>query len=376
MNILVIGNGFDIAHKLPTKYSDFIAYVEGFYKHKLNEKNKFYEYFDLLKFDKFSIYQEIDDLVKDNRWINHFMTTYWKEKSEGKDGWIDFESEISKIIQTLDDLRLSTLDHFKSGSKTAEMTQWQFDILEYVIYTDLDPKFKSKSISRDSVNTWKEKLLMDLNRLTRCLEIYLCDYLSIDKCKALRDIAELHVDTIISFNYTETYENIYSKSSSLRDRDFIHGKADLKNDINNCNLVLGIDEYLIGDSRNKDNEFIEFKKFYQRIYKMTGCHYMDWINSRHNIASRGSLYIPELNIYIYGHSLDATDGDILRRLILENGAKTTIFYHNKEALGKQIANLVKVIGEDELIKRTDGRKPTIIFKQSSPETVELQTTNP
>ena len=28
MNILVIGNGFDLAHGLPTKYRDFLKFVE------------------------------------------------------------------------------------------------------------------------------------------------------------------------------------------------------------------------------------------------------------------------------------------------------------------------------------------------------------
>lgn len=30
MNILVIGNGFDLAHGLPTKYTDFLGFVERF----------------------------------------------------------------------------------------------------------------------------------------------------------------------------------------------------------------------------------------------------------------------------------------------------------------------------------------------------------
>lgn len=28
MNILVIGNGFDLAHELPTTYQDFLKFVE------------------------------------------------------------------------------------------------------------------------------------------------------------------------------------------------------------------------------------------------------------------------------------------------------------------------------------------------------------
>ena len=77
----------------------------------------------------------------------------------------------------------------------------------------------------------------------------------------------------------------------------------------------------------------------------------------------------EMNVYIYGHSLNITDRDILRDLILEDGAQMVVFYHNKEALGDQIANLVKVIGEEELIHRTSGSNGSIKFKQSSKETV-------
>ena len=28
MNILIIGNGFDLAHKLPTSYKDFLNYIK------------------------------------------------------------------------------------------------------------------------------------------------------------------------------------------------------------------------------------------------------------------------------------------------------------------------------------------------------------
>ena len=57
-----------------------------------------------------------------------------------------------------------------------------------------------------------------------------------------------------------------------------------------------------------------------------------------------------------------TDKDILATLITAENVKTTIFYHDQEALGKQIINLVKVITEDELIRRT-GKK-NIVFKKT------------
>lgn len=70
-------------------------------------------------------------------------------------------------------------------------------------------------------------------------------------------------------------------------------------------------------------------------------------------------------MYIFGHSLDETDGDILRDFILNDKIKTIIFYHSKEAYEQQIKNLVKVIGQDELIKQTGGLAGSIKFVKQS-----------
>ena len=169
--------------------------------------------------------------------------------------------------------------------------------------------------------------------------------------------------------------------------DYIHGKAYNSNTIELNNMVLGIDEYLPKKRRNKETEFIAFKKFYQRIHKGTGCKYKEWIDvikedfadyqtelkkskTEKNIMNLKAIanrlnkqYLNKHHVYIFGHSLDVTDKDILKDLILNDNVKTTIFYVNKDVMGQQIANLVKVIGQDELIKRTGGSTKTIEFKR-------------
>ena len=62
------------------------------------------------------------------------------------------------------------------------------------------------------------------------------------------------------------------------------------------------------------------------------------------------------------HSLDITDREVLRDLILNDNVQTVIFYMDKQDYGRKIANLVKVIGQDELIRRTGGMTKTITFK--------------
>lgn len=53
---------------------------------------------------------------------------------------------------------------------------------------------------------------------------------------------------------------------------------------------------------------------------------------------------------------------MLRDLILNDNVQTVIFYMNKDDYGRKIANLVKIIGQDELIRRTGGPTKTITFK--------------
>jgi hypothetical protein len=143
-------------------------------------------------------------------------------------------------------------------------------------------------------------------------------------------------------------------------------------------MVLGIDEYLDPERMNKEISYIAFKKYYQRIYKGTGCEYRDWIykmkegakSIEQKLRKEYPVQIPFIKftndarhkLYIFGHSLDITDQDILRELILNDNVYTTIFYMNKNDLKRKIANLVKVIGQDELIRRTGGSTKTIEFK--------------
>ena len=66
------------------------------------------------------------------------------------------------------------------------------------------------------------------------------------------------------------------------------------------------------------------------------------------------------DVYIYGHSLDKTDKDVLGGLILSKHARTKIFYLDREDLGKKIANLVTVIGREKVISLTGSEKLSFV----------------
>lgn len=384
MNILIIGNGFDLAHNLPTTYKDFLKFIDAFNRFKdiCKEESVKKVWEDATEEDKKyildmanlygkqrTIFEEIEKLISNNVWMNYFWKLYTERKTLGMDGWIDFECEISRIIQTLDQARMTILADIRQGKKTGKMTQYQLNILS--------PLWGKAGIDRElisfeekAITYRKTQFLKDLNRLTRCLEIYLGEFVEEIKPQVkLPDIEGLDINCVLSFNYTHTYENFYhtDKSKDVK-YDYIHGEVKKDSTIETCNLILGIDEYLEGEEKNKSNEFIQFKKFYQRIYKKTGCKYVDWIRKNEEWLKRYSkVKNPENNIYIWGHSLDITDGDILSSLINMPNTKTTIFYHNQEALGNQIGNLVKVLGENELISMVHGENARIVFKEQQKE---------
>lgn len=378
MNILIIGNGFDLAHDLPTKYENFLDFTNAYLRIPCFDSKytaSFNNYFKRIKQENPFVYEEIGSLIKDNVWLKHFNAVYEERRKEGKIGWIDFESEISNAVQALDGA-ISTIDEYlRKGKDRGRMEAYQFESLKYLIGLETS-RFSNAYFDMRPMSRYREQFLDDLNKLTRCLEIYLSDYINnLPVSKRLPDILGLKIDKVLSFNYTNTYERLYGKDKPDIEYDYIHGKAEINHDINSCKLVLGIDEYLIGEERNSNTEFIQFKKFFQRIYKKTGCKYVDWLKEyeANNIGKYASLEAEDLNVYIFGHSLDVTDKDIMRRLILSEAgrmfkrdglkAQTTIFHFNQEAMGSQIANLVKVIGQDNLISMVHGSDASIILQQ-------------
>ncbi len=384
MNILVIGNGFDLAHGLQTTYKEFLRFTDEFMAYKTAKENRqelswnddedtrFYKYFITLfnesqrNEDASRIVNELDSLIKDNVWLEHF------KNAQIEDGWIDFENEISKVVQTLEDVRKIVDSALKQGTSKIELDRHQKRILKYVAV--------GVQGIEDVISTPKERGLRDLDRLIRCLEIYLSDYINNYSVETiLPDIEQLpYLDKILSFNYTNTYERLYNNHAFL-EFDYIHGKADINKTVDTNNMVLGIDEYLKGEERNKNIEFIEFKKFYQRIHKETGSLYRSWIDdirSNKKITEMVVLYdedgkptkatrkqVEFHKLFIFGHSLDITDKDVLRDLILNDNVQTTIFYMDKKDYGRKIMNLVKIITQDELIIRTGGATKTITFSR-------------
>lgn len=385
MNILMIGNGFDLEHDLPTSYPEFLKFVVKFHKayKAANDTPKRIgdiedEYLKQI-FENHWHEERVNALqffTNNNLWIDYFQKVYQIHLAD-KENWIDFECEIGEVIKALDNL-IKYYDNVEEGHNENEKIRDSYVrvLVKIIDKNDLNPKKIKKNIP---------KLLQDLNKLIGALEIYIWDYVGSMKFKYYNpDIEKIHPSRVISFNYSDTYRNLYAYNQKGIEYSFIHGFAqdnisgffgisDISDgqaeshaqiSIEKNNMVLGIDEYLSKDERSKEIDFIAFKKYYQRIYKKTGNEYKKWLKQIDENIEAGRK--EENVLYIFGHSLDETDGDILREFITHDNLKTVIFYKNKKQMGQQIANLVKVLESDEVIKRVYGNNPTIVFVQQSP----------
>lgn len=389
MNILVIGNGFDLAHGLPTRYTDFLDFVDEFNTYYSTYKNKeleelYYSAFSHLyiflniKSNYNEISKRINDLITDNHWLTLF------NEENNKNNWVDFENEISKVIQTLDCIN-NRFNNKIYLPKEKDITEISTDELKYLekifpnLKSELNPKdVSSTRISKEQLLKIRDTLLLDLNRLTKCLEIYLILVSKTflegnDRVKKLPLIESLDIDHVISFNYTDTFRLLYAPNNDNIKYDFIHGKLSDLNDDSDSKLVLGIDEFISDDRKNTDLTFVDFKKYYQRVFKDSTCNYKTWLKYykpskdrkiNPNDAANGLFYpIPNgLNIYIFGHSIDVTDKDVLEKLLLdENNGKRIIYYFKEKSRPDKIKNLIQIIGKDNFIEYTSASDAKIKF---------------
>lgn len=370
MNIFMIGNGFDLYHDLPTKYENFLHTME----YIINNKDKNLDVFPIgMIFDSISIdkkdafieksykkykdiynnihfeKQDYDAIVRlsNNMWLHYFIKSFNKDL-----GWIDFEKEIAFVINNFE----SFLDKTSVSYNNAKVLE-NFDYF-FELFNVIGPmNFSSNNItiinkyidkSPYNLNDYKpdrEKISDELFNFLKGLMLLLKLYLKYFVEKPLKLANENKIvnknnafkkaDCVVSFNYTNTYEELYQYD---RNNIFhIHGMISDK-------IVLGInpdnnDELF--DYQGANTTFIKFKKYYQRIVNKTDNKYRDFICDFEEMNYDGYL-----NVVVCGHSLDRTDEDIIKELF-DIADKVIITYHDEAAIGQYITNLISIYGKKE-----------------------------
>ena len=363
MNVLLLGNGFDLNYKLPTKYINFLNTVNflstllSLDGHSVGEifGAKSLQLVDKGISNSYKAYQEIYDriplaseavekltaLASDNLLYGFLHESYNKDI-----GWIDFEKEISAIIHAFAEFLQGESPNF--DAKSHPMRVVDRVIIAYFNFLTKSSTLDFLGYGRGTVSDGyvmeypygsgnkvidREKIIHELEKqlqeLSDGLQIYL-------KCFVEKVVAELcqhsmlqpfhalmPADKVITFNYTNTYEQVYHN----REVFHIHGDLDKK-------IVLGVNPDEADELDTIDISFVKFKKYYQRVLYHTDDDFQEWITRK----------AKAMQLVVMGHSLDVTDKDIITQ-VFGKAKNITILYFDENSEASLIANLINIYGK-------------------------------
>lgn len=350
----MLGNGFDLYHNLLTHYDDFMTIAEYLSK-KYNII--FYE-----EFNEIYIYSELDDLSKTNKVIREKLLTYedaYKETKinideyvrfldklhtncwfkyfidvKNRNGWVALENQVAEVLREFRQSNPRGIDRFLDAIKE-----------KYNFNDAFFKHIKNYSFAGEENDNY---IFEEYNDFVEILKLYLKIFVD----NALPQISNHYVfynnylknnDYVLTFNYTNTYAELYE---SKPDIIHVHGKLDNE-------IVLGVNSDEYDDAGINDNRFIKYKKYYQRITKRTLDDLMILFTYINATKEQNSLFV-------VGHSLDVSDGDILT-IIFDMFNVIVIYFRDDNSLDKYVKNLKLIFGAKELSKMTFSQK--VIFRK-------------
>ena len=287
--LIVIGNGFDIAHGLPTKYSDFMEY--------------------LVAENEWAFYEALEKYIpKEDLW-NSFEEAL---------GYLDFE-------QIQEDNSCYFLDYGDDNWHDSANHDFQYMIGEDLSFASNIPHYFSEWI--ESINTSVTPLVSSnvLNR--NCL--------------------------FLNFNYTDTLERVYAipatnilhiHGNALRGDNLILGHHDAalfqEKVIPAFNSAEEHEMYM--DSLDEDFRLQEAREIIKGYFRKT---YKDTASIIQQNQPFFNALLPTDEIYILGHSLSPIDFDYFFEIArsVSPSCKWHISYYSQDDL-VQAQNFVNVLG--------------------------------
>ena len=263
MKILVLGNGFDLDHELPTGYLHFLNFC-NYVATMANPRLENYEKLTVMQLQYVEILEENIEIrktfcafIKENSFLHYFNV----KRASKRANWIDFEQEIKYII---DEFKNIEYELQKSNKRSCELDK------DHKLHQIL----KALNIDDNQDYSWDEnrleaihKLLSrSFNRLALALEYYISVFINNTSVFGVSpDIVDFDAKYVLTFNYSNTYEKMYGGVKWNEKINHIHGTA-----IDGCgkeaNIILGI----TSTEEELPNYYVEFEKYFQRITKRTG----------------------------------------------------------------------------------------------------------
>lgn len=284
MNILIVGNGFDLSHYLPTKYDHFMVAMEAIENWDVSKgdmnfdclfgalyekEDYFFGYTKAMyKTDELKIsvdqIKDLQEQLKDNVWYQYFSDHVREVKT-----WIDFEQKIEQALKGVSELfnQISTfyLTHNKLNTEIIEIEGKKAKTLgEAIFLNERNSQILSifrlvnKKYYKDEIDESGNRSRFETNKTTDFFKYFICEtYVSnfigynsyndeeainilykslnilieifnyylmlMEGLKLSKKLNELPlvVDKIYSFNYTNTF----GRMTGFEEVVFLHGKS-------------------------------------------------------------------------------------------------------------------------------------------------------
>ena len=331
--IILIGNGFDLAHGLKTSYSDFFNwYVKDFICQLKNVYK--YEYNDsLLKVVKREPYKSI------NTNINHFPLDYFLKNQE----IYDIKSLEDTFNSSSSIWFLHKSELFKRISKSVETKGWvDIENVYYQLLKDFtikNPNFTPEDKECiESVAALNIQMSYLRNKLAEYLEEVQQDNKNLlpkDGIKnaiyepvKTQDITQGNINVLgrtnsvpkcvlfLNFNYTNTTNLYLDKNRSLQ----IHIHGDLQNP---NGMIFGY-----GDDKDEDYYKLENLNYNECLSNVKSIRYLESDNYR---IMRGFLELSPYQVCIMGHSCGNSDRTLLKTIFEhKNCVSIKPYYYKKK----------------------------------------------
>jgi len=365
--LILLGNGFDLAHGMKTGYNDFILWYL---------KCRFQ-----IAYDDHQYQDELISLKRD--WLNE--TLQFGNTINGVSEYIDYyyKNGFNDLLSNKDLTIYSTnyRPFFKVELKSIFLKRLLLNC-NSATWVDIENEYyeELKRIleSKHEENKFKElsELNLTLKVLINCLSEYLKTlnniptikgYLSIFEEEILKDdiatieLAEniLPINTkVLNFNYTSTIQNYLVKKAPLfskfsADVNYIHGR--LSDDKNPLIFGFGdeLDEFYLRMEHEKTKGFLDYIKSFW-YFKTSNYHdLIRFIDS------------DDFQIFILGHSCGLSDRTMLNMIFEHQNCKSIKIFYHKHDERTNFTHLTQEISK-HFRNKGEMRKKIVSFDRSSP----------
>ncbi|WMM26039.1 bacteriophage abortive infection AbiH family protein [Tissierella sp. MB52-C2] len=293
--LFIIGNGFDVAHKLPTKYSDFQDYLMENYPEASDE---------CLVVPESFMMPDGDERYNDDEVVGFLLKIITETEATGE-AWGDLENTLG---------RLDFDECFDDWNDDDDDNKWHKANRNEYTAANISGAVK---MIKEYFSDWIETI--DIYDTELKIKFY--------------HLIDNNIDLFLTFNYTETLEEIYEAKNVYH----IHGKQGSKVVFGHGNNMDNYDEYMnrnIGSENHLSELQAALKKDTQTVINQNKSLFKE-LGEVDEIYSYGFsfsdvdiVYIKEIcnaspteNIVWYIHDYNSAKFDVLKEKIIDCGFK-------------------------------------------------------